>query len=337
MNDVNDRPLKETPFSSAAWNEAIDDWLSDLTTRVSARTTLNYKNQIRLLRRWVEAEEISLFDFRARSLSRFLALRVTTGVKDVTRRTDAICCRAFFKWAAKNVTGLTYPFSDYQIPKASKPFVVCPSEADVRQLLLSVQSRWKPGVNPDSRFIFEQGRVFYCRRNYAIIAGLIETGCRPCELLALRLDDYKPKEMQISFRETKGREPRTLPVSAAWTQAVDSYLKKRPKCESKILFVNAYGEPLNTHVFSRQFRGYVEYAGVTPFTLYGLRRYALTRMAETNLLAASMIAGHKDPKTTRSYLFASPEFVREMHAEAGPLTRILVNTRSEKACRRKLI
>ena len=328
---------KETSWIGKDWDQAIEEWLDDLTTRVSARTVGNYKAQMRLLRRWVEHEEIPLAAFKGRSLTKFLALRVTTGVKDVTRRQDAICCRAFFKWAAKHRVVPSDPLHDYIVPKASKPFVKSPSDDEVKKLLAGVQARWKPGVNPDSRFIFEQGRVFYSRRNYAIIAGLIETGCRPCELFALRLDDYRSAEKQIAFRETKGREPRELPVSAAWTSIVDSYLKKRPKCDCPTLFVNAFGEPMNTAMFSRQFRGYAEYAGLSGFNLYGLRHYALTRLAQTNLLGASMIAGHKNPKTTMRYLHASPEFVRDVHTQAAPLSRIIVNTRSEKARRRKLI
>lgn len=71
--------------------------------------------------------------------------------------------------------------------------------------------------------------------------------------------------------------------------------------------------------------------------MHGLRHYALTRLAQTNLMAAAHIAGHKDLKTTRGYLHASADFVREVHEQAGPLTRIIVNTRSEKAKRKKLI
>jgi site-specific recombinase XerD len=324
---------------SLSWEEALDDWRIELTTRVAPHTVTCYLNRIGTMRRWVDAQGggIALADFRARHLSRYLVSRIECGVKDITRRHDAIACRQFLKWCGKNEYLPGDPLAGYQIPKASRPYTNEPSDDQIKQLLRCVQERWKPAGNPAARFASEPARAFYSRRNYAIVAGLLETGCRAGELLALRLDDYRPGERQVAFRETKGKEARIVPISPAWTACVETYLKKRPKCDSPLLFVNVYGDAMNTHMFGRQLRGYMAFAGLSGWTMHGLRHYALTRMAQVSLMGAMYIAGHKDPKTTRGYLYASAEFKRDTHTQAAPLARLLVNARSEKAKRKKLV
>lgn len=50
-------------------------------------------------------------------------------------------------------------------------------------------------------------------------------------MLSLKVDDYRPKEHQIVIRESKGREPRTLPVSPKWVEASNVWLRQRSKSE----------------------------------------------------------------------------------------------------------
>jgi integrase len=102
-------------------------------------------------------------------------------------------------------------------------------------------------------------------------------------MLALKPDDYQPKERQIVIRKAKGDEPRTIPVSDFWIQAVDAYLRARPKVDSDRLFISEFGGPLDPGQVRKAFRSYQEFAGIGGFTLHGLRHYALTQLAKTDL------------------------------------------------------
>jgi integrase len=137
------------------------------------------------------------------------------------------------------------------------------------------------------------------RRNYAIVTGLIETAARAGEMLGLRLDDFQPEQKQIVIRKAKGDETRTVPISDAWIECVNAYLRVRPKLDSDMLFVSEYGEKLEVDRISKQFRGYLAYAGLSGFTLHGLRHYAISQIAKTDVWAASVVAGHKSLVTTR--------------------------------------
>jgi integrase len=215
--------------------------------------------------------------------------------------------------------------------------VKCPSDEEIRTLLKALQDRWKVSVNPKARFVHASARLFFGRRNYAIVAGLIETAARVGELLGLRLEDYQPGEQQIVIRKAKGDEPRTVPLSPYWIEAVEAYLKVRPKVESDLLFISEYGSAMGVNEFGAVFRGYLEYAGLSGFTLHGLRHYAITQLAKTDLWAASQIAGHKDLTVTRRYLHGDPAHMRAAHMQAAPLGRILATSRTIARRRKKVV
>ena len=105
---------------------------------------------------------------------------------------------------------------------------------------------WNPTTNPDARYIPPGKRIFHRDRNYAIILGLLDTCCRIGELLSLKVNDVKLKDREILIRQSKGREPRTIPISGDWVAAVEIWLRQREKAMSGLpagedegwLFVN---------------------------------------------------------------------------------------------------
>lgn len=319
------------------WAEAVADFLLQVRATREEATERFYRNQLRLLVRWAEGQGVPLADFRARHLRAYLAFRADSGVSDQTRRHDAAAARAFLKFCKREEYIRGDPLAGFQVPKASRPYVKCPSDDEIRRLLQAVQDRWRPSVNPAARYVHATARLFFSRRNYAIVAGLVETAARVGELLALTLADYQPQERQIVIRKAKGDEPRAVPIGPVWIEAVDAYLRVRPKVDTDLLFVSEYGGKIEVDEFGKRFRGYLKYAGLSGFSLHGLRHYAITQLAKTDVWAASQIAGHKDLQVTRQYLHGDPAHVRSVHEQAAPLARILVNARSEKQRRKKVI
>ncbi len=321
----------------ANWADLVEDWRAFLIAGRAPKTVLAYLDRLAGLRRWSEQQGLGVCAFRGRHLTRYLASRVEAGISPTTRRHDAVVAKMFFAWAAKDDYLPGNPLSDYKVVKAPKPFVRMPTDDEIRRLLKALDERWSIKANPNARFMPAASRQFYLRRNRAIVSGLIETAMRAGEMLSLRLEDFDAVKRQVAVRTAKGKEPRLIPVSPAWIEIVQAYLKKRPACGSEFLFVTAFGTRIDCSNFSGDFRGYLAYAGLSGFSLHGLRHYAITELSKTNVWAASQIAGHKDLKTTMNYLHNSMEHVRETHTAAAPLTRLLVNTRSEKAKRKRLL
>lgn len=337
---VDEGDAADIPMSvpeSVTWTDLVDDWKAFLTAGRAPKTVRAYLDRLAGLRRWAEGQGIGVCAFRGRNLTKYLAGRVEAGISPTTRRHDAVVAKMFFAWAAKDDYLPGNPLADYKVAKAPKPFVRMPSDDEIRRLLRALDERWSLKTNPNARFMPPASRQFYLRRNRAIVSGLIETAMRGGEMLALRLEDFSVEKKQVAVRVAKGQEPRLVPMSTEWIEIVQAYLKKRPACKSEYLFVTAFGTPMDLSNFSGDFRGYMAFAGLSGFSLHGLRHYAITELSKENVWAASQIAGHKDMKTTMGYLHSSMEHVRQTHADAAPLARLLTNTRSEKARRRKLI
>ena len=115
------------------------------------------------------------------------------------------------------------------------------------------------------------------------------------------------------------------------------YLRVRPRCDSPLLFISRTGLPLSVTAYGAQFRHYADFAGVTGWSLHGLRHYALSQIARTDVLAAQQIAGHSSLVVTQGYLHTSADQVRAAHTQAAPLSRLLVNRRTERAEKKRLV
>jgi integrase/recombinase XerC len=248
--------MGQTYSENIDWRDALSDFALALKASREEKTERYYRAQLRLLSEWAEQRGVSLQQFRARHLREYLAFRADQKISERTRRHDAVCARVFFRYCKREEYIETNPLADYEIPKAAKAYVKMPSEDEVRQLLKALENRWRPSENKAARYFEPKARMFYHRRNYAIVSGLVETAARIGELLALRVDDFQPDRMQIAIREAKGDEPRIVPFSNAWKQAVEAWLRVRPKADSDLLFIDSYGGAIDVVAFGKQFRGY---------------------------------------------------------------------------------
>lgn len=325
------------------WGEAVADCIRQLYGTKEEKTRRFYAGRLRVLTQWAEGKDIALPAFRVRHLREFLACRLVgpdnpDGVTERTVRHDAIAARVFLRFCAQEGYIPSNPLVGYEIPKAAKAYVKCPSDDEVIRLLAAARDRWKvTGLGDASRFVPQRLRTFLGRRNYAIITGLIETACRAGEVLGLRMADYDPAQKQVVIHKAKGNKPRIIPISDEWAEVVDAWLRVRPQCDNPLLFITEYGDPIKVEVFGKQFHGLLEHAGLSGFTLHGLRHYALNQIARTDLQAAMHIAGHTSLTVTQGYLHAGADHIRQAHATAAPLARLLVSRRAEKAKKKRLV
>lgn len=337
--------------SGLEWNDAMEDFLCHLAGSREEKTASYYKDRLRMFARWAHDEAeggkgVSLAAFRARHMRQYLAYRANAVVpgtdrkiSDRTRRHDAVACRVFLRFCAKEDYISGNPISDYAIPKAPKAAVSVPTDAEVSRLLVATQERWSAAKNGNARYFAANARTFYARRNFAIIAGLVETCCRIDEMLSLELGDFDAGRREVTVKLAKGDEARTLPISAAWVTAVEAYLRVRPKgADAKLLFVTEFGTKIEPNPYRKQFYHDQDFAGFERhYTLHSLRHYSLTQIARTNVVSAQQIAGHKSLAVTQGYLHADRETIRCDHAAANPLGRLLVNTRSQKQKKKSLL
>ncbi len=342
------------------WDEAVQDFVQQMHGGSAPKTQKFYLSLLSLLGRAQEARGVRVQDFRVRDLRSYIAARAGAGISDRTRRHDAVAARAFCRYCAGQRYMPVNPLEGYAVPRASVSGAKTPTAEEVGAVLAAISLRWNPAVNPDAKFTPARTRTFLSRRNYAIISGAVDTGCRIGEILSLHLADYDEAAGVIHIRKTKTKRPRSLPVSPAWQKAVAAWLRVRPRCESPYLFISRFGGQITVGDYSKQFQAYREFArrlyearceesGTAPsaaflshFTLHRLRHYAATLFSEAGWGVAQRMLGHSSVTTTQGYVHSGAEHLRGGHAEAGPLARLvekdfLVNNRGEAAKKRRLL
>lgn len=318
--------------SSLTWGEALTEYLLHVKATKAPKTLRFYDTQLRQAMYWADDNQVRFSEFGKRHLDRYLIFRQEGGKSPTTLKSDAVALKAFYRWCSRNDLIGRNPLAEYQIKNTPQPNRYMASDEEIRKLLAAMRDYWTPAKNKDVRYVPVAKRSFHRDRNYVVILGLLDTAARIGEMLNLRLADVREVERQITFRQTKGKVPRTVPVSTEWLDALNDWLKIRAKVmggvadDEGFVFVSECGTHVEESRFLKTMKRYARWAGLSDeITLHSLRRYSLNRLAKTNLLATQQIAGHKETKTTLMYTKLDADFIRDVHDSVGIVRGMVVN------------
>jgi site-specific recombinase XerD len=179
-------------------------------------------------------------------------------------------------WAVPSVADLR----DRSLPRGLDP-------AAVRRLLASCDRRRLVG-----------------RRDFAILLLLSRLGLRAGEVAAIALDDLDWRAGMLLVHGKGGRED-ALPVPADVGEAIVFYLRRRPRCECRSLFlrVTAPRQGLNRCTVAWVVRAACDRAGLPRVGAHRLRHTAATQMlrAGASLAEIGQVLRHREQKTTAIY------------------------------------
>jgi integrase/recombinase XerD len=224
----------------------------------------------------------------AADVSSFLA-RECPG-RSVTGARDLVCAlrsllrylhlagliQAPLAWAVPSVADLR----DRTLPRGLDP-------PAVRKLLASCDRRTLAGL-----------------RDYAILLVLTRLGLRAGEVAGLRLDDIDWRHGELLVRGKGGRQD-VLPLPADVGEALAAYLRRRPRCQCRALFlrVTAPRRELNRCTVGWVVRAACDRAGLPRAGAHRLRHTAATEMlrAGASLAEIGQVLRHREQKTTAIY------------------------------------
>ena len=190
-------------------------------------------------------------------------------------------------WAVPSVADLR----DRTLPRGLEP-------AAVRKLLASCDRRTLVG-----------------RRDYAIVLLLARLGLRAGEVAALGLDDVDWRAGLLCVRG-KGNREDVLPLPVDVGEAMVSYLRRRPACECRALFVRvtAPRRELNRSTIGWVVRAACDRAGLPRVGAHRLRHAAATAMLRqgASLAEIGQVLRHRDQKTTAIYAKVDREALRAL-------------------------
>jgi len=189
-------------------------------------------------------------------------------------------------WVVPSVADLR----DRSLPRGLEP-------AAVRRLLASCDRRRLAG-----------------RRDFAILLLLSRLGLRAGEVAAIILDDVDWRAGMLLVHG-KGNHEDVLPLPTDVGEAIVSYLRRRPRCECRALFlrVTAPRQGMDRCTVAWVVRAACDRAGLPRVGAHRLRHTAATGMlrAGASLPEIGQVLRHREQKTTAIY--ANP---RELH-QAG--------------------
>ena len=233
-------------------------------------------------------EELDLARLTAAEVSSFLARECAR--RSVSGARDLVCAlRSLLRylhlagltaaplvWAVPSVADLR----DRSLPRGLEP-------AAVRRLLVSCDRRRLVG-----------------RRDFAILLLLARLGLRAGEVAALTLDDVDWRGGMLLVHGKGGRED-ALPLPTDVGEAVVAYLRRRPRCECRTLFlrVTAPRRGLDRCTVAWVVRAACDRAGLPRVGAHRLRHTAATQMlrAGASLPEIGQVLRHRESKTTAIY------------------------------------
>ena len=142
------------------------------------------------------------------------------------------------------------------------------------------------------------------RRDYAIVLLLARLGLRRGEAAAIQLGDIDWRAGELLVRG-KGSRDDVLPLPADVGEAIVSYLRRRPRCDSRYLFVRVTAplQGLNPHTIGSIVREACTRAGLPRVGAHRLRHTAATEMLRRggSLSEIAQVLRHSELKTTTQY------------------------------------
>ncbi len=219
--------------------------------------------------------------------------------------------RCFFNFLAREEVIGTSPMASVEIPRLPTRYPEVLTEAEIKAILAAARQR-----------------TWTATRNRTMLLLLLDTGVRLGELIGLDLGDLDLHAARVRVRNGKGERERYVFVGRTLLRSLRTWLDTRGTGqESWPLFVTRGGGRLDRRNVQRILERISAKAGLAAGRVspHRLRHTFATHyiMNGGDPFSLQRILGHSDIKTTMIYVNLAGVGLREAHAKASPIDRIL--------------
>lgn len=271
--------------------------------RHGARKSEPAKDQER--QAWPELESATTSDVRR--FIQDLAGRRQYNMTSVRRKLSSL--KSFYKFLKLQHIRSDNPAIEIPGPKIGKKLPKVLAEPDVMKLLAT-----RIAGRDDARRT----------RDYAIMELLYASGIRRAEVARIDLNDLDLRTRTIRIHG-KGKKERDVVINKAAVDAIQGYLRYRPRTADPALFVGRHGKRLTPRHIWHIFREIYEISGIkysaTPHTL---RHSFATHMHDhgADILTLQELLGHESVATTQIYTHVSMQHKRKAYDASHPRDRM---------------
>ena len=216
--------------------------------------------------------------------------------------------RTFFNWLEREAMIHENPFSNIKPPKTEKKVIEALTPDEVARLMRCCS-----------------GKTTFDVRNTAILSLLLDSGLRVSELAALIVDDINMSTGSILVRHGKGGKQRVVHIGVKAQKALWKYVAIYRKSESKSLFINRTGEPLELAGVKMLVKRLGERAGVSVSPHKLRHTFAISYLrAGGDVFSLQYLLGHNTLQMTQRYLQSlNADDAINAHRKFSPLDHII--------------
>ena len=232
--------------------------------------------------------------------------------------------RSFYRYMLRENTVSVNPFAGLTSPKRGKLLPKYMTVAEVSRLLDAPAQYWQ-AANGQQLTKSDAHAQLSISRDSAILEVIYSGGLRISEAIGLNLGSVDLIGGVMLVRG-KGKKERICALGGPANRALRSYLKVRavwnPDTRKEApLFVNQDGDRITPRSFQRNFKLYLEQAGLpADLTPHKLRHSFATHLldAGADLRSVQELLGHANLSTTQIYTHISSERMKAVYAKAHP-------------------
>lgn len=213
------------------------------------------------------------------------------------RARKVACLKSFFNYLSNKAKLISInPASELESPKLQKRLPRYLNIEESKQLLSSVDG-------------------YYSERDFAIITIFLNCGLRLSELVGINLNNIKNQTLTVCG---KGNKERNIPLNEACQQAIESYMKVRPRTtkDKLALFISKRKQRISKESVQKIVKKYILQAGLDPqrYSVHKLRHTAATLMykhGHVDIRTLQEILGHESISTTEIYTHLDKEQLKD--------------------------
>lgn len=275
---------------------------------LSRNTLGSYQSDLRMVGRWLSAQQSSLSDAGREQLLAYLASLVDQGVRPRTSARRLSSLRQFYQLAVREGWLGTDPTSLIEAPNLGRPLPKSLSERDVEALLEAPDLATAEG-----------------QRDRCMLELLYATGLRVSELVGLRADQISLNQGVVRVTGKGGKE-RLVPMgdeAVDWVRrfAIGARRELLGEQQCNAFFPTRRGDGMTRQAFWYRIKKHAAGAGIgaslSPHTLrHAFATHLLNHGAD--LRVVQLLLGHSSLSTTQIYTHVARERLKALHQQHHP-------------------
>lgn len=161
------------------------------------------------------------------------------------------------------------------------------------------------------------------KRDYAIVATLLDAALRASELCSIRVRDLDLLRATVMVEHGKGGKTRMVPIGRTAVKALFDYLRSEERADTDFVFLTERGEPMTRNTVRLIMERLSERTGIH-VCAHRLRHTAAVMFLRNGASAyhTMRFLGHTTLTTTKRYARLVDADVAEVHRSASPLDRL---------------